>query len=168
MTPVVRRTWAPKGRTPVLRHRFRRWQRISMAGLCCYGPDRLRARLAFHAQPGAYTTEALIAVIGELRRFLHGAKVTLLWDNLPAHRSKAMRQFLATQRGWLVVEYLPAYAPELNPVEGLWANLKAVELANLVADTLQEVLQATRQGVSRIRRKHRLLFSFLDHTGLCL
>jgi transposase len=165
---VVRRTWAPKGRTPVLRHRFRRWQRISMAGLCCYGPDRSRARLAFHAQPEAYTAEALIAVIGELRRFLHGAKATLLWDNLPAHRSKQMRQFLATQRGWLVVEHLPAYAPELNPVEGLWANLKAVELANLVADTLQQVLQATRHGVSRIRRKRRLLFSFLDHTGLSL
>jgi transposase len=165
---VVRRTWAPKGHTPVLRHRFRRWQRISMAGLCCYGPDRSRARLAFHAQPAAYTAEALITVIGELRRFLHGAKVTLVWDNLPAHRSKQMREFLATQRGWLVVEYLPAYAPELNPVEGLWANLKAVELANLVADNLQEVLQATRHGVSRIRRKHKLLFSFLDHTGLPL
>jgi hypothetical protein len=104
LTPVVRRTWAPRGRTPVLRHRFRRWQRISMAGLCCYGPGGSRARLAFHAQPGAYTSLALIGVIGQLRRFLHGAKVTLLWDNLPAHRSRQMRQFLATQRGWLVVE----------------------------------------------------------------
>ena len=139
-----------------------------MAGLCCYGPDGSRARLAFYAQPGAYTSLALIGVIGQLRRFLHGAKVTLLWDNLPAHRSRQMRQFLATQRGWLVGEHLPAYAPELNPVEGLWANLKAVELVNLLADTLQEVLHATRQGVSRIRRKHGLLSSFLDHTGLSL
>jgi transposase len=139
-----------------------------MAGLCCSGPDRTRARLAFHAQPAADTAEALIVVIGELRRFLQGAKVTLRWDPLPAHHSKQMREFLATQRGWLVVESLPADAPELTPVEGLWANLKAVELANLVADTLQEVLQATRQGSRRIRRKHRLLFSFLDHTGLSL
>jgi transposase len=168
LTPVVRRTWAPRGRTPVLRHRFRRWQRISMVGLCCYGPDRSRARLAFHTQPDAYTTQALIGVIGELRRFLAGAKVTLLWDNLPAHRSQQMQQFLATQRSWLVVERLPAYAPELNPVEGLWANLKAVELANLVVDTLQDVVRAARQGVTRIRRKRKLLWSFLDHTGLSL
>ena len=168
LTPVVRRTWAPRGRTPVLRHRFRRWQRISMVGLCCYRPDRSRARLAFHAQPNAYTSQALIGVIAELRRFLHGAKVTLLWDNLPAHRSKQMQQFLATQRGWLVVERLPAYAPELNPVEGLWANLKAVELANLAADVLQEVLQAARRGITRVRRRRQLLWSFLDHTGLSL
>jgi transposase len=43
----------------------------------------------------------------------------LLWDGLPAHRSRAMRAWLATQRSWLVVERLPAYATELNPTEGL-------------------------------------------------
>jgi transposase len=55
----------------------------------------------------------------------------LLWDGLPSHRSRAMRAWLATQRSWLVVERLPAYAPELNPTEGLWSSLKAAELANL-------------------------------------
>jgi transposase len=60
----------------------------------------------------------LIGVLGELRRFLGGEKATLLWDGLPAHRSTTMRAWLNTQRSWLVVERLPAYAPELNPVEG--------------------------------------------------
>jgi hypothetical protein len=64
-------------------------------------------------------------VLGELHRFLGGEKATLLWDGLPAHRSRAMQAFVASQRRWLVVERLPAYAPELNPVEALWANLKA-------------------------------------------
>jgi DDE superfamily endonuclease len=64
----------------------------------------------------------------------------LLWDGLPAHRSNAMRAWLATQRSWLVVERLPAYAPELNPIEGLWSSLKAVELANLASPTLAEVI----------------------------
>jgi transposase len=58
-------------------------------------------------------------VLGELRRFLGGEKANLLWDGLPSHRSNATRAWLATQRRWLVVERLPAYAPELNPVEGL-------------------------------------------------
>jgi transposase len=53
----------------------------------------------------------------------------LLWDGLPAHRSTAMRAWLNTQRHWLVVEHLPAYAPELNPTEGLWSSLKAVGLS---------------------------------------
>jgi transposase len=51
-----------------------------------------------------------------------------------------MRAWLNTQRSWLVVERLPAYAPELNPVEGLWSNLKSVELANLTGPTLAEVI----------------------------
>jgi hypothetical protein len=58
----------------------------------------------------------------------------------PAHRSLAIRAWLRCQRYWLVVEPLPGYAPELNPVEALWSNLKGVELANLAGDTLAEVI----------------------------
>jgi hypothetical protein len=59
---------------------------------------------------------------GELRRFLGGEKATLVWDGLPAHPSRALRAWLNGQRSWLVVKPLPAYAPELNPVEGLWSR----------------------------------------------
>jgi transposase len=90
----------------------------------------------------------------------------LLWDGLPAHRSAAMRAWLNTQRSWLVVERLPAYAPDLNPVEGLWSNLKAVELANLTVPTLAEVINQAHQGVKRVRRTPQLAYSFLRHTGL--
>ncbi|MFL6187987.1 MAG: transposase, partial [Actinomycetes bacterium] len=79
-----------------------------------------------------------------LRRTLGGEKATLLWDELPAHRSKTMRAWLGRQRHWLVVEPLPGYAPELNPVEALWSNLKGVEPANLAADTVQEVTAAAQ------------------------
>src|SRR4051812_29218937 len=98
-----------------------------MAAALCYppSPDDPRApRLAFHVQPAAYNTETLINVLTELRTFLAPDQVTLIWDGLPAHRSKAMNTFLATQKDWLTVERLPAYAPELNPVETLWSNLK--------------------------------------------
>jgi transposase len=107
-------------------------------------------------------------VLGQLRRFLHGQKVTLLWDGLPSHRSRVMQAFIASQRGWLVAERLPGYAPELNPVEYLWANLKGVELANFAADTLEDLTRTARRGSTRIRRRPRLLFAFLDHAGLSL
>jgi transposase len=90
----------------------------------------------------------------------------LLWDGLPAHRSHAMRAWLNTQRSWLVVERLPAYAPELNPVEGLWSSLKAVELANLATPTLAEVIGQAHRGVQRVRRTPHLAYSFLRHAGL--
>jgi transposase len=167
-TPPVRRTWAPRGHTPILRHRWRRWARISIAGMCCYQPSGSRARLAVHFQPGSYNDQVLIGVLGQLRRFLHGQKVTLLWDGLPSHRSRIMQAFIASQRGWLVVEPLPGYAPEPNPVEGLWSNLKGQELANYAADTLDDLTRTARRGISRVRRRPRLLFAFLDRTGLSL
>jgi putative transposase len=79
-----------------------------------------------------------------------------------------MRAWLGRQRSWLVAERLPGYAPELNPVEGLWANLKGVELVTLAADTLQEVIVAAERGIQRIRRTHWLPYSFLRHCGLSL
>jgi transposase len=91
-----------------------------------------------------------------------------LWDGLLAHRSRRMRAWLGCQRSWLVVEPLPAYAPELNPVEPLWSSLKGVELANLAGDTLDDVVAAAERGVQRVRGTPHLAFSFLARCGLSL
>jgi transposase len=165
LRPPVRRTWAPRGQTPILRHRGH-WKRASMAGICCYRPDGSRARRCFHTQPDSYNDHTLIGVLKQLRRFLRGAPATLIWDNLPSHHSRVMGDWLAGQRHWLAVEYLPGYAHDLDPVEGLWANLKGVELANLCRDTIAEVIDAARQGIGRVRGESTLLFSFLRYCGL--
>jgi hypothetical protein len=167
LLPVTRRTWAPRGHTPVIRHHFN-WKRTSLAAALCYGSRGGGARLAVHHHPDAYDTDSLIGALGELRGWLGGQKATLLWDGLPAHRSRVMRAWLGRQRSWLVVEALPGYAPELNPVEALWSNLKGVELANLAGDTLEEVTAAAERGVQRIRGTPHLAFSFLRHCGLSL
>jgi transposase len=70
------------------------------------------------------------------------------------------------RRSWLVAERLPGHAPELNPVEGLWSCLKAVELANLTSPTLAEVIDQAHQGVERVRRTPHLAYAFLRHAGL--
>ena len=167
LLPVTRRTWAPRGHTPVIRHHFK-WKRCSMAAALCYGSRGGGAAVAFHHQLDAYNTDTLIQALGGLRRFLGGQTATLLWDGLPAHRSLAMAAWLGRQRSWLVVEPLPGYAPELNPVEALWSSLKGVELANLAADTLKEVTAAAERGIQRIRATHHLAYSFLQHCGLSL
>ena len=167
LLPVTRRTWAPRGVTPVIRHHFK-WKRVSMAAGLCYGSRGGGAQLAFHHQVDADDTDSLIDALEGLRRALGGQKATLLWDGLPAHRSKKMRAWLGRQRSWLVVEPLPGYAPELNPVEALWSNLKGVELANLAGDTLQDVITAAERGIQRIRDTHHLAYSFLRHCGLSL
>jgi putative transposase len=86
----------------------------------------------------------------------------------PPHRSKVMGAWLRRQRSWLVVEPLPGYAPELNPVEPLWSSLKGMELANLAGDTLQDATAAAERGIQRIRDTHHLAYSFLRHCGLSL
>jgi transposase len=128
----VRATWAPRGHTPVLRHRFS-WKRLSMAAALAYAPDRSQARLVFQTRPGAYNDESLIEFLQAVHDELADAKVTLIWDGLPSHRSRRMQAWIRTQRRWLVVERLPGYAPDLNPVEGLWGNVKGTVLANLCA-----------------------------------
>jgi transposase len=139
-----------------------------MAAGLCYGSRGGGAQVAFHHQVGAYDTDSLIGALEGLRRFLGGQKVTLLWDGLPAHRSKVMHAWLRQQRSWLVVEALPGYAPDLNPVEGLWASLKGVELANPAGERLDEVIAAAQRGIQRIRQTHHLPFSFLRYCGLSL
>jgi putative transposase len=79
-----------------------------------------------------------------------------------------MHAWIRTQRRWLVVERLPGYAPDLNPVEGLWGNVKGSELANLCADTIDATAHAAQAGIDRVRADRDLAFAFLRHCGLSL
>jgi transposase len=167
LIPPVRRTWSPRGHTPVLRHRFG-WKKASMAAALGYRPDASAARLCFHLQQPSYNTDTLIAVLEQLASFYAGQRVVLIWDGLLSHWSTKMRAFLDSQRDWLRAERLPAYAPELNPVEGLWANLKNLELANRPTSTLAEVADATEHGIQRVCGSDSLVVGFLAHTGLTL
>jgi transposase len=166
LTPVVRRTWAPRGQTPVLRHPFN-WDRISMAVALAYRWDGRRSRLYFQTREGNYNDVTLIEFVLELRRHFRGEQVILLWDGLPSHRSRDMQEFLAEQKDWLEVR-LPGYAPELNPAEGFWANLKGRELANRCETQVRTLDFVARLGAHRVRGDRHLLFGFLRHTGLTL
>jgi transposase len=167
LVPAVRSTWAPRGKTPLLRHRFS-WKRLSMAGALAYEPDGSAAALIFQMRPGAYDDESLIEFLAEMRTLLDGRKVTLIWDGLPSHRSAAMKAWLANQRRWLVVEQLPGYAHDLNPIEKVWGNLKSRELANLCPDTIDEAAKAADDGLCRIGSETEMCLAFLHHTGLNL
>lgn len=139
-----------------------------MAAALAYRWDGGRGRLYFQTRSGSYDEESLIEFVRDLRRHFIGQQVILLWDGLPSHRSRRMKEFLDEQSGWLQVERLPAYAPELNPVEGLWANLKGSELANRCEAEIETVGLVARVGARRVRDNQRLQFGFLHHAGLPL
>jgi transposase len=151
----------------VLTHPFN-WKRLSVAAVVGYGPWGRDAWVVFGTRAGAYDEDSLVEFLGELHQHLDGGKVTLIWDGLPSHRSRLTRRFVASQRRWLVVERLPAYAPDLNPVEGLWGNLKGTQLANFCPATVDEAAAATGAGLCRIGEDAQLCWAFLHHTGLSL
>jgi hypothetical protein len=151
----------------VLRHHFN-WQRLSMAAALAYRPDASDASLIFAMQPGSYNDEALIIFLSELRDLLGGDKVTLIWDGLTSHRSKKMTAYLKGQRHWLVIERLPPYGHDLNPVEQVWGNVKGRELANLCPDSIGEAAWWAEEGLERVGGDAQLCFAFLRHCGLSL
>lgn len=163
--PPVRRTWAPRGETPVLIHAFN-WKKLSVAIAVAFRWDFRRSGLFFQTRPGSYNDLTLIDFLTDLKREFRGRRVILVWDGLPSHKSASMQDYLRAQRPWLTVERLPGYAPDLNPAELIWGNVKGRELANLCADDLAEVEHELRAGLRRVRRSPTLAFAFLRHTGL--
>ena len=166
--PVVRRTWAPRGQTPVLTHTGGSWQRLSVAGALAFRWDGRRSRFYFQTCPGTYSAGPLIRFLRHLKRHFRGRRVILIWDGLGAHRSGPMRAYLAEQRRWLQVERLPGYAPDLNPIEQVWGNVKGRELANVCAPDLPALRRPLHHGLARVRRDPDLAWAFLRHTGLHL
>jgi hypothetical protein len=112
-----------------------------MAAALCYGVRGGGAQLCFHITAGNYDTDTLIEVLQGLRRFLGGEKATLLWDGLPAHRSRAMQAWLNRQRSWLVVERPSAHhrlgagadTAHAHPISGIEPAAATASLADTVS-----------------------------------
>ena len=117
-------------------------------------------KLYFHSQDRALNSTDVVAFLEHLLREVAGGMV-IIWDGAPIHRSQVIREFLvngAAQR--LHLERLPAYAPELNPGEGLWAQLKGVELRNLCCFNIRQLRNELHDAVKRVRRKPRVIQRF--------
>lgn len=156
--PNVTRTWAPRGQTPVLKHAGS-WKSLSAAAGVTF------RNLYFRLYPGAIRAKQLIHFLGQLRRQIKG-KLLLVWDNLPAHRSRAVRRWLGQQRGAIWAEHLPAYAPELNPVEYVWSYWKTHVLRNFCPRNEWELHAAARSGLRRVQRKQTLMAAFWKQAEL--
>jgi transposase len=165
MAPLVRRSWAPRGQTPLLLQRGVHHQKVSViAVLCLRGPER---RFYFRLHPNAdIHAGQVISFLRSLDRELHGPWL-LLWDRLNAHRARRTTQFLVS-RSYPQAYFLPAYAPDLNPIEYAWCHLKMNPLANSPHFDLPALTRTTRRHARALQRKPDLLGSFLSHSPLFL
>jgi len=163
--PVVRSTWAPRGKTPVVRHRFGSWRNAGAIGAIAYNKKGHRARLLISFHRGTILSMHIVRFLQHVRRHVRG-KVYLLWDGLGIHRSGEVEGSIQKNHKWLEVDRLPAYAPELNPVEGIWSSLKTKDLANVQDADLSARLRLARRGRERLRRRPKTLWGCLAKAKL--
>lgn len=121
----------------------------------------------FRLYPDTIHTAQVVDFLAQLLRQLAG-KLLVIWDRLPQHRAQPVSQLVAAQGDRLWIEYLPGYAPELNPVEYLWGYWKHHALPNFCPDDLTELGFFGRRALQRMRRRPTLIRSFWQQTKLSL
>ena len=173
LRPPKARTWAPRGHTPVTVVSGKGSGRVSVAGLACYRPGE-RSRLFYRArvhrgrkgERRSMSEAGYAALVTAAHQQLH-APVILIWDNLNTHISTAMRAFIEAHPDWLTEARLPACAPDLNAVEGAWANMKN-GLGNLAAADVDQLTAIIKNRLKSIQYRPALIDGFLSQTGLTL
>jgi putative transposase len=172
LRPPKGKTWGRRGATPLVRVSAAGSGRVSLAGLVCTKPGQ-RPRLIYRShthrgrkdEPKGFAEPDYAALFDSAHQQL-GGPIVVVWDNLNTHRSAVMRALVAG-RPWLRVVQLPAYAPELNPVEAVWSHLKK-SLANQAKRTVDQLLALIRTRLKRIQYRPGLIAGFLARTRLDL
>jgi transposase len=170
-SPTRATTWAPRGKTPILNVRGRGWKKVSAIAALTIGPGRpadgagRRIGVLFELLPGMNADGPRFA------EFVHSVlqatrgPVTFVWDRLAVHRAAEVREVLAKFPRASVV-WLPPYAPELNPVEGIWCNGKAREMRGYCGNDELEIAERVEGSLRRQCDDRRILRGHVRQTGL--
>ena len=165
LQPVVRRTWAPQGETPIL-NCWDRHDRLSVISALTVSPKRRRLGLYFDIFDHNIVTDDFVHFVVRLRRRLRRS-ITLVMDRWQVHKSGVSRlQRRFDQR--VAVEWLPAYGPELNPTEQVWSHTKYADLSNFVPDDVLHLGQTVAKSIRTTQSNQSLLQSFFRHAKLRL
>jgi transposase len=165
LSPLVRRTLAPCGKTPILKVRAKQREKVSITAALTISPRRHRLGLYWQTYPRQYVNSQRTAeFLRYLLRHLRGA-VIVVWDGGSMHKGDPIRDVLQ-KFPRLSLERLPPYAPELNPVEYLWNHLKYGQLANFAPDDVLQLDLVLKKHLNRTRKSPKQLRSFIDASGL--
>jgi len=165
LSPLVRRTLAPRGRTPQLVTSGQRRQKVSVISALTLSPLRNRLGLYFRTLPkGSFDGLGIAAFLRQLLRHIRGRAI-VVWDRWAAHRGSAVKA-VRTANPRLKLEELPAYAPELNPVEYVWSHLKWSELCNFVPKDADHLDRTIKPTLKKASRKQSLLLGFWEGAKL--
>jgi transposase len=161
LLPGCVRTYAPRGRTPVLRVRLTRDHLSVIGGVTPQG------KLLLLVEEGrALRSPDVVRFLRHLLAHLPG-KLLVIWDGASIHRGQPVKDFLAAGAAHrLRLEILPGYAPDLNPLDqGVWQHLKHVELANVCCTDLRHLRRELQGAVGRLRHKPHIIRGCIRHAG---
>jgi transposase len=165
LQPVNRRTWAPRGETPV-QYVSARHDRLSVIGAVTLSPERRRINTYWQFYDGNVVATDVVAFLRHLHRQT-GRKLIVVLDRFNVHR-KAVRLLKEHGARWLSMEWLPAYAPDLNPVEAMWSCTKYGDLANYIPDNLDDLGEAVVDSLISQYGDHRIKRSYFKTAQLNL
>lgn len=164
MAPHLQRTWAPRGRTPVFYQRGRHRAKVSIIAAVTVRDAFKRPHLYFRLYPnGNIGKREVVAFLRQLRRQIR-SRIILIWDRLSSHRSPEVVTYCSRHR--IQLELLPAYAPELNPVEYTWSYLKTKPLANFAPRELSALTHKTRSAARTMQRRPAIVQSCVKQSPL--
>ncbi len=165
LQPTVRRTWAPTGHTP-LHFSWDRHDRLSVISGISISPQRRHLGLYFDITDHNIATDDFERFVDAVQRQL-GRPLILVMDRWSVHRSAGKR--LEARSGHRIeIEWLPAYAPELNPAEQIWKHTKYDDMANFIPEDKFDLADEICQSIRQTRSNQALLRSFFEHAGLSL
>jgi transposase len=168
MTPVVRRTYAPRGCTPIVEAYYRKGK-VSAISAVSVSAARKRCQLSFRLLPDNANAhgEDTVSFLARLRSGLRGP-LTIFWDRSKIHqRCGVVKEYLA-KHPEIVTEEFPGYAPDANPDEGVWGWTKYHRLPNFAPEDLGELRSRLAAELSSLSSRRDLLASFIRHAEIPL
>lgn len=167
MAPLVRRTWSPRGKTPIIYQKTCSHKKVSVIAALCIDPFKNHLSLYFRLHPDTNINSSLIFLFLRcLLKELNG-NLLIVWDRFQPHRSKKVRHLISSNER-LHMEFFPPYAPELNPVKNVWSYTKMNPLANLTVMDIDTLASKSHQNLRSLQYKQILLRSFFTETSLSL
>ena len=149
-------TWAPKGKTPVVKVTGARFSTNMVAAIST------RGHMRFMVNQGSVTADVLCDF---LKRLMHNAQqpIFLIWDGHPTHKSKKVRECIESYEGKLEVYLLPSYSPELNPTEQVWRSVKNHGVGRKSVFGPDQLKSAVIGCLRRLQKIPKIVQSFFGH-----
>lgn len=156
LSPVIGKTWAPKGKPPIVRVNGKRGGVLAMSAISPTG------RMCFKLQKGMINSEVMLKFLLQIGANHKGRKIGVIMDQAPCHTSKKIREFSKNSKQ-IKVFHIPPYSPDLNPDEKVWRHLKHVALKNHQAQDKKQLTKLVLGALRQMQKNPTLIENFFEN-----